>query len=282
MSTLPGYRRHARWSRSALRPRRLYEYAHKTARPGRPQIRIAHTPLRDNRGRVSALNCLSDGDRRSHAPCWRRSAGRSASFVTGPRARRGASARSPTRWSRFGRRTRPGRYAARRRSARRAARSAFLRAWAAWRPMPTASIASPPLSRPHIHGKIISMHGVRQHIHFSLFGPGFATRLITQMYFPGDPLLKLDPIYLSVPDPAAPAETARLCVLISRRPCPNRALGYRFDIVLRGPASATAARTRDSTEARDESRRDAVAKTIGPFFHRAAAARRMARSRARR
>src|SRR5262249_36831111 len=41
------------------------------------------------------------------------------------------------------------------------------------------------------------------HIHYGLFGPGFATRLITQMYFPGDPLLKLDPIYQSVPDPSA-------------------------------------------------------------------------------
>src|SRR5208282_3250141 len=41
------------------------------------------------------------------------------------------------------------------------------------------------------------------HIHYSLFGTGFGQRLITQMYFPGDPLLALDPIYLSVPDPAA-------------------------------------------------------------------------------
>ena len=41
------------------------------------------------------------------------------------------------------------------------------------------------------------------HIHFSLFGPAFATRLITQMYFPDDPLLALDPIYNSVPDVAA-------------------------------------------------------------------------------
>ena len=41
------------------------------------------------------------------------------------------------------------------------------------------------------------------HIHFSLFGAGFATRLITQMYFPGDPLLALDPIYLGVPDQTA-------------------------------------------------------------------------------
>ena len=38
------------------------------------------------------------------------------------------------------------------------------------------------------------------HIHFSIFGPSFCTRLVTQMYFPGDPLLPYDPLFLSVPD----------------------------------------------------------------------------------
>ena len=41
------------------------------------------------------------------------------------------------------------------------------------------------------------------HIHFSLFGTEFTQRLITQMYFPGDPLFALDPIYQSIVDPAA-------------------------------------------------------------------------------
>ena len=41
------------------------------------------------------------------------------------------------------------------------------------------------------------------HIHFSLFGPAFATRIVTQMYFPGDPLLDYDPMYLCVPDDKA-------------------------------------------------------------------------------
>ena len=70
------------------------------------------------------------------------------------------------------------------------------------------------------------------HIHFSLFGPAFATRLVTQMYFPGDPLLDDDPMYASIPD-----EKAR-CRLISafdwETTIPEQALGYRFDIVLRG------------------------------------------------
>ena len=71
-----------------------------------------------------------------------------------------------------------------------------------------------------------------QHIHFSLFGPSFATRLITQMYFPGDPLLALDPIFNSIPDPAARERlVASFDIEVT---IPERALGYRFDFVLRG------------------------------------------------
>ena len=70
------------------------------------------------------------------------------------------------------------------------------------------------------------------HIHFSLFGAGFAQRLITQMYFPGDPLLPLDPIFNSIPDPAARQRlVARFDLDVTE---PEWALGYRFDIVLRG------------------------------------------------
>lgn len=70
------------------------------------------------------------------------------------------------------------------------------------------------------------------HIHFSLFGPGYATRLITQMYFPGDPLLALDPIFLAVADEAARNRLVSSFDLAITQP--DRALGYRFDIVLRG------------------------------------------------
>jgi protocatechuate 3,4-dioxygenase beta subunit len=69
------------------------------------------------------------------------------------------------------------------------------------------------------------------HIHFSLFGQAFASRLVTQMYFPGDPLFGQDPIFNSVRDPAARER------LISSfdldRTVPEWALAYRFDIVLR-------------------------------------------------
>ncbi len=70
------------------------------------------------------------------------------------------------------------------------------------------------------------------HIHFSLCGPAFATRLVTQMYFPGDPLLQSDPIFNSIAD-----ETARNKLVSTfdwTLTTPSYALGYRFDIVLRG------------------------------------------------
>ena len=69
------------------------------------------------------------------------------------------------------------------------------------------------------------------HIHFSLFGPSFLTRLVTQMYFPGDPLLELDPIYQSVPAGARPRLISQFSIDDTE---PEFALGYVFDIVLRG------------------------------------------------
>ena len=70
------------------------------------------------------------------------------------------------------------------------------------------------------------------HIHFSLFGRAFAQRLITQMYFPGDPLFFQDPMFNSIPDPAARQRMVAGFALDAT--VPEWALGYRFDIVLRG------------------------------------------------
>jgi len=70
------------------------------------------------------------------------------------------------------------------------------------------------------------------HIHFSLFGPSFLTRLVTQMYFPGDPLIPIDPIANAVADQKAVARMIATFDLGTT--VPNWALGYRFDIVLRG------------------------------------------------
>jgi len=70
------------------------------------------------------------------------------------------------------------------------------------------------------------------HIHFSVFGRSFRNRLVTQMYFPGDPMFAHDPIFQSIAD-----ERARHR-LISRYDLsltkPEWALGYAFDIVVRG------------------------------------------------
>ncbi|MXP65960.1 protocatechuate 3,4-dioxygenase subunit beta [Roseomonas sp. M0104] len=70
------------------------------------------------------------------------------------------------------------------------------------------------------------------HIHYSVFGDGFAQRMITQMYFPGDPLLALDPIFHAIPDEAARNRLVATFDLELTRP--EWALGYRFDLVLRG------------------------------------------------
>jgi protocatechuate 3,4-dioxygenase beta subunit len=73
------------------------------------------------------------------------------------------------------------------------------------------------------------------HIHFSVFGHAFAQRLITQMYFEGDPLIRHDAIAATIPDPAA---RARLVAALDLRAAkPADALAYRFDIVLRGRRS---------------------------------------------
>lgn len=70
------------------------------------------------------------------------------------------------------------------------------------------------------------------HIHFSVHGPAFVTRLVTQMYFPGDPLHELDPIMSSVPSEHHHRMIADYDHDITEE---EWALGYRFDIILRGP-----------------------------------------------
>ena len=70
------------------------------------------------------------------------------------------------------------------------------------------------------------------HIHFSIFGPEFTQRLVTQMYFPGDPLFELDPIYQSITDPRA---RERLVATYDHELTrPAWCTGYRWDVVLTG------------------------------------------------
>ena len=70
------------------------------------------------------------------------------------------------------------------------------------------------------------------HIHFSLFGPSFLSRVITQMYFPGDPLFPFDPIFQTITDEKARERLISRFDLATTEP--EWALGYQFDIVLRG------------------------------------------------
>jgi protocatechuate 3,4-dioxygenase, beta subunit len=73
------------------------------------------------------------------------------------------------------------------------------------------------------------------HIHLSLFGRAFTNRLVTQMYFPGDPLLSLDPIFNAVRDPNA--RERLISAFDLETTVPEWSLGYRFDVVLGGPAA---------------------------------------------
>ena len=78
------------------------------------------------------------------------------------------------------------------------------------------------------------------HIHFSLFGEFFASRLVTQMYFPGDPLMAFDPILQGTPEGARDGMVAKFSMDLTEE---GYALGFQFDIVLRGP-KATPMETR--------------------------------------
>ena len=73
------------------------------------------------------------------------------------------------------------------------------------------------------------------HIHFSLIGRAFTQRLVTQMYFPGDPFFPYDPIFNSVRDESARGRMVSRFSIHGTKP--NWAAAYEFDIYLRGPAS---------------------------------------------
>jgi protocatechuate 3,4-dioxygenase beta subunit len=75
------------------------------------------------------------------------------------------------------------------------------------------------------------------HIHFSIFGRSFLQRLVTQMYFPGDPLFPYDPIFTSVRDPKA--RELLISTFDLETATPEWALGYRWDIVLGRGGSGT-------------------------------------------
>jgi protocatechuate 3,4-dioxygenase beta subunit len=73
------------------------------------------------------------------------------------------------------------------------------------------------------------------HVHFSLFGRAFSERIVTQMYFPGDPLLEHDPIYQSIRDERSRQQLVSSFDFAVTEP--EWALGYRWDIVVGGRAA---------------------------------------------
>jgi protocatechuate 3,4-dioxygenase beta subunit len=82
------------------------------------------------------------------------------------------------------------------------------------------------------------------HIHFSLFGRAFTQRLVTQMYFPDDPLFAHDPIFNAVPEAARPGLVSRFDLETTR---PQWALCFVFDLVLRGSAATPFERSEGDT-----------------------------------
>jgi protocatechuate 3,4-dioxygenase beta subunit len=83
------------------------------------------------------------------------------------------------------------------------------------------------------------------HIHFSVLAPSWSQRLVTQMYFPDDPLLGLDPIFNAVPEGARPRLIATYAHDVTTS---HWALGWRWNIVLAGPG-ATAFEAREQSAA---------------------------------
>ena len=164
--------------------------------PRQPAIVLPQTPVGDHRpaARERAARCA--GERPHQAALGR--AARRAHRRAWPRARRGRQGRSRRRWSRSGSATPP---AATTIPATSTTRRSIPTSTAAAGCAPTRTgryqfITIKPGAYPWKNH-----HNAWRpaHIHFSLFGPAFATRLITQMYFPDDPLLAYDPIYNSVP-----------------------------------------------------------------------------------
>ena len=138
---------------------------------------------------------------------------------------------SPARWWSSGRPTRPGATA----TATTASTRRSTRIPRRLRPLPDAEGRYAFLTaRPYPYRNRVN-DWRPAHIHFSLFGSGFAQRLITQMYFEGDPLIRHDSILATIPDPAA--RERLVASLDLEASVPLDTLAYRWDIVLRGRRS---------------------------------------------
>ena len=101
------------------------------------------------------------------------------------------------------------------------------------------------------------------HIHFSVFGSAFTQRIITQMYFPGDPLFALDPIYNTI---RSQKDRDRLIGAYNHDlTVPEFSMGYGWDIVVDGPDATWFEPEGDAHDAREDPD-PTPGQTIGPFF----------------
>ena len=125
-----------------------------------------------------------------------------------------------------------GRYPHRDRPAQRADRSELLRRRPHRSPTRTAATVSSPSGPANIPGATTTTPGGRRTSTSRSSGQAFLHALVTQMYFPGDPLLAYDPMFTCIADEAA--RNRLVSVFDWETTIPEQALGYRFDIVLRG------------------------------------------------
>ena len=197
--------------------------------PDKPLIILPHT-LSEITGPVYGHERVGAARPRPHAPARRRAA-RRADHRDRPRARRRRPPGAATRWWRSGSATRP--------AATSTARDQHPA------PLdPNFTGAGRTITDDEGRYRFVTIKPGAYpwgnhdnawrpaHIHFSLFGTAFATRLVTQMYFPGDPLFGHDPIFQSVRDPKA---RERMIAGFDLGTTESEwALGYQFDIVLRG------------------------------------------------
>ena len=154
-----------------------------------------------------------------------------------PRARRARQGRCRARCSNSGRPMPAAATATRRRAIIAAARPEFRRLRPHHHRRGRQLLPSAPSSPGPIPGPTASTTGGPAHIHFSVFGHGFAQRLITQMYFEGDPLIWQCPIVKTIADQAAD-RTADRARSTCKATIPMDARAYKFDIVLRGRRSS--------------------------------------------
>ena len=221
----------------ALEPPHLHPAYRSTVlrAPSRPPLRIPYGP-----GELARLNAATLLDasahrragRRPHPPA--RAASRSAS-ASSSRARSSTAraARSRARWSRSGRPTPPA-----------ATRTPSISIPAPLDPNFTGAGACITNEQGRYHFLTIKPGAYPwgnhanawrpAHIHFSVIGNAFVERVVTQMYFPGDPLLEHDPIYNALHDERARASLVGQLDLSAT--VPAFALAYHFDIVVGGRA----------------------------------------------